>query len=219
MLGKQEKKRRYLASPYALYGERVPQRGLWRHSLGFSEEAQLILEVGCGKGEFAVHLAQQQPEALVIGLDRRADRLAAGCRMAAAASLSNIRFWHGDALTLEAHFAPGEVSVLWFNYPDPYPKRRHEKHRLFHSRFLRLYRTILRPGGELFFRSDSLMLYEYSLQKLMEDGWQIVFSSAELQPGEAPESAYFPTDFHQRQGGAIRYIHAVLPSTSRSHSF
>ncbi|MCS6895252.1 MAG: tRNA (guanosine(46)-N7)-methyltransferase TrmB [Bacteroidia bacterium] len=212
MLGKQEKKRRYFASTYALYGERVPSKGSWRSTLGGSETTPLILEIGCGKGEFAVYLAQLYPDSLIIGLDRRADRLASGCRAAAAASLSNVRFWHGDALTMEAYFGPGEVSTLWFNYPDPYPKRRHEKHRLFHPRFLRIYRTILRAQGELFFRSDSEELYEYALQRLSEDGWKIVFATPELRPGEAPEAAYFPTDFYRRKGEQPpRYIHASSP--------
>lgn len=208
MLGKTEKKRRYQASSYAVFGERVPLPGRWRQQVGLSAEAPLLLEIGCGKGEFAVYLAQRYPDALVVGLDRRADRLATGCRLAQEAQLGNILFWHGDALALEAAFMPGEVSEIWLNYPDPYPKARHAKHRLVHPRFLRLYRTILRPGGSLHMRTDSPDLYFYALAQLSENGWCISFRMPDLRPGEAPEVAFFETEFRRRKGGPIHYIHA-----------
>ena len=207
-LGKTEKKRRYLASAYAVFGAGVPAPGQWRAQVGLPESAPIFLEIGCGKGEFAVQLAQQHPEALVVGLDRRADRLATGCRLAAEAHLNNVLFWHGDALVLEAAFMPGEVSEIWLNYPDPYPKARHAKHRLVHPRFLRLYRTTLRPGGSLHMRTDAPGLYFYALAQLSENGWCISFSTPDLQPGEAPELAFFETEFRRRKGGPIHYIHA-----------
>lgn len=208
MLGKAEKKQRYWASVHAIFGERVPAPGRWRAQVGLPESASLFLEIGCGKGEFAVYLAQRHPEALVVGLDRRADRLATGCRLAAEAKLKNVLFWYGDALVLEAAFMPGEVSEIWLNYPDPYPKARHAKHRLVHPRFLRLYRTILRPGGSLYLRTDSPELYAYALAQLEENGWTIHYSTPSLQPGEAPEIAFFETEFRRRKGGPIHYIHA-----------
>lgn len=208
MLGKQEKKRRYFASSYALYGERMPGAGSWRAALGFPPEVPLLLDIGCGKGEFAVYMAQQVPQMLVIGLERRADRLAAGCRLAAELNLSNVRFWYGDALTLEAAFAPGEVSMIWLNYPDPYPRSRQAKHRLLHPKFLRLYRQILQPGGSLYFRTDAPQLYEYGLEQLTGDGWEILTASPDLQPGEAEPPAYFETEFRRRKGGKIHYIRA-----------
>lgn len=208
MLGKLEKRQRFLASPYALCGDRLPAPGEWRRQLGIPLTAPLILEIGCGKGEFAVYLAQRYPEALIIGLDRKADRLATACRLATEKNLSNTRFWHGDALLLETAFIPHEVSTLWLNYPDPYPKKRHEKHRLLHPKFLRLYHKILQPGGEIFFRTDDPGLYEYGLEQLITYGWEILKASPNLQPGEADEAAYFETEFYRRKGGRIHYIHA-----------
>lgn len=211
MLGKLEKKRRFFASPYALYGDRVPEPGSWRAALGLPVHTPFLLDIGCGKGEFAVYMAQRHPDWLVVGLERRADRLATGCRMAAEAHLQNVYFWHGDALSIEAAFASGEVSVIWLNYPDPYPKRRHEKHRLLHPKFLRLYGRVLAPQGELYFRTDAPAFYEYALDKLIAEGWDILFATPTLQPGEADDPAYFETEFRQRKGGAIHYIHARRP--------
>lgn len=211
MLGKLEKRRRFFASPYALYGDRVPKPGLWRAVLGLPEHAPLLLDIGCGKGEFAVYMAQQHPDWLVIGMERRADRLATGCRLAAEAHLQNVYFWHGDALNIEATFVPAEVSVIWLNYPDPYPKRRHEKHRLLHPKFLRLYARVLAPQGELYFRTDDPAFYEYALEKLTTEGWKVLFATPNLQPGEAEAPAYFETEFRQRKGGTIHYIHAQRP--------
>ncbi|GIV23510.1 MAG: tRNA (guanosine(46)-N7)-methyltransferase TrmB [Bacteroidia bacterium] len=214
MLGKQEKKRRYLSSPYALYGERVPSAGQWRSQLGFQPGVPLLLEIGCGKGDFAVYVAERYPHFLVVGLDRRADRLAAGCHWASEKNLKNVFFWHGDALTLEAHFSPGEVYELWLNYPDPYPKRRHEKHRLTHPRFLRLYYHVLAPTGRLHLRTDDEALYQYSLEQLQTAGWKVVLATPDLLPQEGPEEAHFETEFRRRKGGTIHYIQAHHPLTT-----
>ncbi|MCS7296770.1 MAG: tRNA (guanosine(46)-N7)-methyltransferase TrmB [Bacteroidia bacterium] len=216
MLSKIEKRRRYYAHPVALYGEKVPSPAAWRETLGFSPDAPFFLDLGCGKGEFAVYLAQRYPHALVVGLDRRADRLATGCRIASERGVHNVRFWHADALLLETHLGLAEVSTLWLNYPDPYPKRRHEKHRLLHPRFLRLYQRILMRGGSLFLRTDEPNLYFYSLEQLREAGWEIVWATPCLLPGEVEEeAAYFETEFYRKRGGTIHYIHARWRGYSR----
>ncbi|MCS7162901.1 MAG: tRNA (guanosine(46)-N7)-methyltransferase TrmB [Bacteroidia bacterium] len=215
MLGKQEKRRRYATSPYALYGEKVPSAGEWRHRLGFPPQNPLLLEVGCGKGEFAVFLAERYPAALVIGLDRRADRLAAGCRLAQQKNLANVYFWHGDALTLASAFNPGEVEAIWLNYPDPYPKARQAKHRLTHPRFLWQYAYILQPEGKLHLRTDSEALFLFTLEQLEAQGWSILYANPALPPDSGPPEAYFPTTFALRTGAPIRYLEAAAPLRAR----
>ncbi|MEN2992320.1 MAG: tRNA (guanosine(46)-N7)-methyltransferase TrmB [Bacteroidia bacterium] len=211
MLGKQEKRRRYAASPHALYGEKVPSAGQWRSRLGFPLQTPLLLEVGCGKGEFAVFLAERYPAALVVGLDRRADRLAAGCRTAQQKHLSNVYFWHGDALTLASAFSAGEVQAIWLNYPDPYPKARQAKHRLTHPRFLWQYAHILEPGGRLHLRTDSEALFLFTLEQLEAQGWPILYATSDLSPDSGPPEAHFLTTFALRTRAPIRYLEALAP--------
>lgn len=214
MLGKSEKKNRYYASPYALYGTRIPGPGLWRRQLGFPAEAPIILEVGCGKGDFSISIARLRPEALVIGLDRKADRLYAAVREAQTQGFSNVYFWQGDALLLEASFAPGEVSEVWLVHPDPYPKARQAKHRLTHPRFLRLYKYILRPEGPLHLRTDDPDLWQYSQSQLSLSGATLVWSGP-VNPTSPPSPwLTIETDFQRKKGGTTYYLQAFWPVRS-----
>jgi len=206
MLGKLEKKRRYYASSYALYSEKVPPPGEWRAQLGFPQEAALILEVGCGKGDFSLAVAQLEPHALVIGLDRKADRLYAAVRAAETLGLANAYFWQGDALLLEAAFAPGEVSEIWLVHPDPYPKPRQAKHRLTHPRFLRLYHRILRPGGLLHLRTDHQDLWRYSEEQLTMQGAHLLWSGIGHSDKPASPWLTIETDFQRKKGGPTYYL-------------
>jgi tRNA (guanine-N7-)-methyltransferase len=215
MLGKLEKKRRYWASPYALYGEKVPPPGHWRQQVGFSEETPLILEVGCGKGDFSIALAKFLPEVLVIGMDRKADRLYAAVRTAETLHLPNVFFWQGDALLLEATFAAGEVSEIWLVHPDPYPKPRQAKHRLTHPRFLRLYHHILQPQGLLHLRTDDELLWHYSEEQLLLQGAQIHWSGKVTPPHLPSPWLTIETDFQRKKGGPTYYLQAFWPANHK----
>ncbi len=211
MLGKLEKKRRYNASPYALRGMQVPRPGHWRSQLGFPETTPLLLEVGCGKGDFSIALARSLPKVLVIGLDRKADRLYAAVQAAEACSLSNAYFWEEDALLLEAHLAPGEVSELWLVHPDPYPKARHAKHRLTHPRYLRIYRNILTPEGLLHLRTDDEALWRYSETQLLLCGAIITWSGLVDLDGPPSPWLRIKTDFQHKKNGPTYYLRAYWP--------
>ncbi len=214
MLSKSEKKSRYYASSYALYGERVPGPGRWRMQLGFPAQAPVILEVGCGKGHFSIGVAKLLPKALVIGLDRKANRLYAAVREAEALGLSNAYFWQADALLLEASFAPGEVSEVWLVHPDPYPKARQAKHRLTHPRFLRLYNYILKPEGRLHLRTDDTSFWQYSERQLSLSGATLVWSGP-VNPASPPTPwLTIETDFQRKKGGITYYLQAFWPVKS-----
>ena len=92
---------------------------------------------------------------------------------AVAGALSNVRFIDMDAQRLREIFAPGEVSRIYLNFSDPWPSRRHAHRRLTHSRFLELYRDILRPGGEIWFKTDNAPLFEFSLSEFEKDGYTL----------------------------------------------
>ncbi len=212
MLGKLEKRRRYQASPYALYGGRIPPAGAWRAQLGKPAAALLLVELGCGKGDFAIGAAAARPDGLVVGIDRKADRLWHGVRLAADRRLTNVYFCQADGLLVEHLFAPGEVSELWLTYPDPYPRARQAKHRLTHPRFLRQYTRILAPGGLLHLKTDSESLWRYSQEQLVLSGAQLC-AMAKLGAEGEPLSplAWVETDFQRKKGGQVFYLAACWP--------
>ncbi|MGQ9863959.1 MAG: tRNA (guanosine(46)-N7)-methyltransferase TrmB [Bacteroidia bacterium] len=205
MLSKSEKKKRYETYPYALWGVRIPAPHTWRKSLGFSAQSPLFVEIGCGKGEFSHYLAQKHPDALVVGIDRKKERLYAAC--CDSQNLSNVYFCHTDALLLKNHFGQGEVNALWLNYPDPFPKVRHAKHRLTHPTYLHLYKSILAPVGKVHLKTDSLMLYHYTLEMLASVGAHVEICTENLLDSpHANKGNTFPTLFQKRWTKPVRYI-------------
>jgi len=132
----------------------------------FPATQPLVLEVGCGKGEYTVGLAQQHPERNFLGLDIKGERIWRGSTRAAALSLTNVGFLRLMAHQLTEHFAPGELSEIWITFPDPRPRDRDIKRRLTAPRFLSMYHALLAPGGVAQLKTDSEGLYDYTLEVL-----------------------------------------------------
>ncbi|RZK48508.1 MAG: tRNA (guanosine(46)-N7)-methyltransferase TrmB [Hymenobacter sp.] len=132
----------------------------------FHNTQPLVLEVGCGKGEYTVGLAQQHPEQNFLGLDIKGERIWRGSTRAAALGLRNVGFLRLSAHQLADHFAPGELREIWLTFPDPRPRDRDIKRRLTAPRFLALYQRLLAPGGVAQLKTDSEGLFDYTLEVL-----------------------------------------------------
>jgi tRNA (guanine-N7-)-methyltransferase len=132
----------------------------------FQNTHPLVLEVGCGKGEYTVGLGQQHPSQNFLGLDIKGERIWRGSTRAAAMGLTNVGFLRLLAHQLTEHFAPGELSEIWITFPDPRPRDRDIKRRLTAPRFLDMYHTLLAPGGVAQLKTDSEGLYDYTLEVL-----------------------------------------------------
>ena len=145
-----------------LYGE---IKGRWRE-LQFGNNNPLVLEVGCGRGEYTVGMARLFPEKNFIGSDIKGARLWKGSTMAEEEELDNVAFLRTFIEQLEDNFAPQEVDEVWITFPDPRPRDRDIKRRLTSPRFLDLYRKILKPDGILHLKTDNLALYEFTLEVL-----------------------------------------------------
>ncbi|MGE4353295.1 MAG: tRNA (guanosine(46)-N7)-methyltransferase TrmB [Oscillospiraceae bacterium] len=155
--------------------------GTWLKSIpGFTE---LHLELGCGKASFTVSTAAVKPTILYIGIEKIADAMVVGMEHACEIGLQNIRFTNRDVLKLPEMFAPQEVSRIYINFCDPWPKKRDEKRRLTSPGFLALYRTVLRDGGEIHFKTDNLPLFEYSLKSFEQSGWVLSEITNDLHGG------------------------------------
>ena len=142
-------------------------KGNWRKDY-FLNVNPIVLELACGKGEYTIGLAQAFPERNFIGVDIKGDRIARGSMVAQMLGLTNVAFLRTDINFLHEFFEPGEVNEVWITFPDPQPRPKQEKHRLTHPRFLSLYQQLLSPGGTLHLKTDSLILFNYSLHTIQE---------------------------------------------------
>ncbi|MDR1414949.1 MAG: tRNA 2-thiouridine(34) synthase MnmA [Odoribacteraceae bacterium] len=142
-----------------LFGVDHPLKGQWRARV-FGNDAPVVLEVGCGKGEYAVALAAEFPGKNFIGLDVKGARLWSGATEAIRRGLGNVAFLRVRAELLASLFAPGEVDEIWITFPDPQMSK--ARKRLTGSRFLSLYRAFLAPGGAIHLKTDSPFLYRYT---------------------------------------------------------
>lgn len=147
------------------------QKGHWRDLYPGAKEVHL--EIGCGKGSFTVGTAQQNPEVLLIAIERVPDAMVVAMERARERELTNVFFIDGDAEKLGEMFEPGELDCIYINFCDPWPSNRHAKRRLTHVNFLRSYRPLLKDGGEIQFKTDNRPLFDFSLEQFPEAGYDL----------------------------------------------
>ncbi len=177
-------------------------RGRWSEE--FPAWREIRLEIGCGKGRFTCEQALREPEVLLLALEKVPDAMVVAMERAMEQKIENVRFLDRDAELLPEIFAPGEVSRLYINFPDPWPKKKQFKRRLTAPEFLDRYKALLPEGGEIWFKTDNGPLYEWSLETMQAAGWSL---------REMPEGPPM-TDYEARfteQGLPIYRIVAVRP--------
>ncbi len=146
-------------------------RGRWL--LRYPGYEKLFLEIGCGKGRFTAESAAMMPEVLYIALERVPDAMILAMERVKRAGLENVRFIDSDAKLADSLFAPGEVNRLYINFCDPWPKSRDAKLRLTSPGFLRLYGDLLPIGGEIHFKTDNTPLFDWSVEQMRQEGWDL----------------------------------------------
>lgn len=153
-------------------------RGRWRELFGSG--APLRLEIGCGKGRFALETARREPGVNLVAVEREEGALVMAAEKAMEAQLPNLRFLSFDAAQLGDIFAPGEVDLIYLNFSDPWPPNRQRKRRLTWRAFLAVYDSILSEDGALFFKTDNQRLFEWSLGEICQYGWLLQNISLDL---------------------------------------
>ncbi|MCI9485144.1 MAG: tRNA (guanosine(46)-N7)-methyltransferase TrmB [Clostridiaceae bacterium] len=153
-------------------------RGRWRELFGSG--APLRLEIGCGKGRFALETARREPGVNLVAVEREEGALVMAAEKAMEAQLPNLRFLSFDAAQLGDVFAPGEVDLIYLNFSDPWPPNRQRKRRLTWRAFLAVYDSILSEDGALFFKTDNQRLFEWSLGEICQYGWLLQNISLDL---------------------------------------
>lgn len=155
------------------YPEYVPQnaeqlKGKWQTR--FATPQPIHIEVGSGKGRFITEMAKAHPHINYISIEIQTSVIVNVLDHQIREQLPNLQILHADGRDLTNYFAEGEVTRVYLNFSDPWPKKRHEKRRLTSSSFLTQYRTILQPKGEIHFKTDNQGLFEYSLASMSQFG-------------------------------------------------
>ena len=154
-----------------------PIKGHW-NSVMFRKDQPIVLELGCGKGEYTIDLSKRIPERNYIGVDIKGARLWRGAKTATEEGLPNVAFLRTRIEFIEAFFGPGEVSEIWLTFSDPQLKS--ENSRLTSPLFLERYRKFLKPGGIIHLKTDSRFLHEYSKAVALENGLTILDATTDL---------------------------------------
>ena len=165
------------SSPYVVQ-EPEKEKGFWGRRFG--NHNPIHIEVGMGKGRFIMEMAALHPEINYIGIERYSSVLLRGLEKCSQLELPNIWFLCVDAKTLGEVFDQGEVSRIYLNFSDPWPKDRHAKRRLTSPDFMKVYDQILSREGTVEFKTDNQDLFSYSLESIPEAGWKILEQTRDL---------------------------------------
>lgn len=194
--------------PFArLDAEGFPLRGQWHRDF-FHNDNPIVLELGCGKGEYTVGLARRFPELNFIGIDIKGARMWRGATAARDLGLKNVAFLRTHIELLDRFFAPDEVSRIWITFPDPQMKK--TRKRLTSTRFMDLYRRVLKDGGEIHLKTDSPFLYLYTRDVVTLNALPVLTDTADLYASGLAGDILSIRTFYEQQwldrGLTIKYL-------------
>jgi tRNA (guanine-N7-)-methyltransferase len=185
-------------------------KGKWNTDF-FKNNHPLVLELGCGKGEYSVGLAERFPDKNFIGIDVKGARFWRGAKTAIESGLSNVGFLRTQIELIDHLFAEGEVDEIWITFPDPQIKYKRTKHRMTNPEFLERYKKILKPDGIMHLKTDSEFMHGYTLGLLQGMGHAILYANHNVYRNEgAPSEVTEIQTFYEKQyleiNKAITYI-------------
>jgi len=190
-------------------------KGKWAKEV-FKNENPIVLELGCGKGEYTVGLSEIYPGRNFIGMDIKGARIWKGARTANEQELRNVAFVRTRIEFIESVFARDEVSEIWITFPDPQLKKRRNKKRLTGARFLNHYRKLLVNNGTIHLKTDNDTLYRYTEAIVEHNGLEKTASTGDLYQSAFLNRELSIRTYYERQfleeGSNINYIAFRLPS-------
>lgn len=139
----------------------------------FGNENPLYLEIGCGKGSFAVRLALENPDINVLAVEKIGNVIVEAAEKAKALDIKNLKFLLGPAEYLPAYLREKSVSRLYLNFSCPYPKKKYATHRLTHRSFLEIYKRLLADGAQIHQKTDNAHFFEFSIEELSQSGFKL----------------------------------------------
>lgn len=174
-------------------------KGKWNSDF-FKNNNPIVLELGCGKGEYSVGLAERYPNKNFIGVDIKGARFWRGAKTAVENGLHNVAFLRTQIELISHCFAKDEVDEIWITFPDPQIKYKRTKHRMTNSEFLQNYKKILKPNGLMHLKTDSEFMHGYTLGLLHGEGHEVLYANHNIYKNEgAPAEVTSIQTFYESQ--------------------
>ncbi|APX99269.1 tRNA (guanosine(46)-N7)-methyltransferase TrmB [Lacinutrix venerupis] len=185
-------------------------KGHW-NAKHFKNNNPLVLELGCGKGEYSVNLAKKYPNKNFIGIDIKGARFWRGAKTGIEENIPNVAFLRTQIELLDKAFAENEVDEIWITFPDPQIKYKRTKHRMTNSEFLKRYKKVLKPDGIMNLKTDSEFMHGYTLGLLHGEGHEVLYANHNVykQEGSPEEVTSIQTHYENiylEQNKPITYI-------------
>ena len=180
-------------------GNEFPLKGKWNSEF-FKNDNPIVLELGCGKGEYSVGLAERFPEKNFIGIDIKGARFWRGAKTAVESGMNNVAFVRTQIELINHIFAENEISEIWITFPDPQIKYKRTKHRMTNAEFLERYKKILKPSGLMHLKTDSEFMHGYTLGLLHGLGHEVIYANHNIYKNEgAPAEVTGIQTFYESQ--------------------
>ena len=190
-----------------LQSEEFQYKGKWSSAF-FGNDHPVILELGCGKGEYTVKLASHCPELNFIGIDIKGSRMWNGATKAKKLGLKNVGFLRTNIENIGLFFGEGEIAEIWLTFPDPQMKK--TRKRLTATNFMESYRSILVPNGIVHLKSDSNFMYLYTEAMVAENQFEVLRQTDDLYDSDILDEVLSIQTFYEKQwldrGISIKYL-------------
>lgn len=200
---------------FTFHFENIPEgfvlKGKWRE-VYFQNNNPIVVELGCGKGEYTVGLGANNPNKNYLGMDVKGNRIWTGAKQAIEGNLQNVGFLRARIDFIDRCFAQNEVDEIWITFPDPQPQSTRKRKRLTHPLFTGRYSKFLKPGGLIHLKTDNTGLYEYTLEVIAENNFTLVWHTDDLYkncPADRQELVNIKTYYEKLftdKGENIKYI-------------
>lgn len=192
-------------------------KGRWREDF-FGNGNPVVLELGCGRGEYTVSLGEMFPDKNFIGVDIKGARMWRGAKTATENNMPNVGFLRTRIEFIDSFFAPGEVDEIWITFPDPQLKKNRVKKRLTSPAFLESYARFLKPGGKVHLKTDCRHLHDYTKAVVEVNGLTQEFADSDIYGnGSADDILSIKTTYEAqflKEGKAITYVRFLLGDKS-----
>jgi len=184
-------------------------KGNWRKDF-FKNDNPIVLELACGKGEYAVGLAQRYPHKNFIGIDIKGARIWQGLVNAKELGLTNVAFIRTRIDQIAYYFEKEELDEIWITFPDPQPRRIKEKKRLTSPQFLARYKPLLKENHTIHLKTDNIIFYDYTMDVIKEDNHELLYENEDVYHSELDNEVTQIQTFYEKiwlaNGVKIKYL-------------